>query len=32
MSPAIGATLNRVDGRPKVRGEARYSARSRCPA
>ncbi|MFC3500235.1 xanthine dehydrogenase family protein molybdopterin-binding subunit [Micromonospora krabiensis] len=26
MSPAIGATLNRVDGRPKVRGEARYSA------
>ncbi|MET8353906.1 xanthine dehydrogenase family protein molybdopterin-binding subunit [Micromonospora sp. NPDC005206] len=26
MSPAIGATLNRVDGRAKVRGEARYSA------
>lgn len=26
MSPAIGATLNRVDGRFKVRGESRYSA------
>ena len=26
MSPAIGATLDRVDGRAKVRGEARYSA------
>ncbi|MFF4875602.1 MULTISPECIES: xanthine dehydrogenase family protein molybdopterin-binding subunit [unclassified Micromonospora] len=26
MSPAIGGTLNRVDGRAKVRGEARYSA------
>ncbi|MEU4678277.1 xanthine dehydrogenase family protein molybdopterin-binding subunit [Micromonospora sp. NPDC023737] len=26
MSPAIGATLNRVDGRYKVRGESRYSA------
>ncbi|GGO14913.1 xanthine dehydrogenase family protein molybdopterin-binding subunit [Micromonospora parathelypteridis] len=26
MSPAIGGTLNRVDGRAKVRGDARYSA------
>ncbi|WP_433125524.1 xanthine dehydrogenase family protein molybdopterin-binding subunit [Micromonospora sp. CA-240977] len=26
MSPAIGGTLNRVDGRFKVRGESRYSA------
>ncbi|MET7667983.1 xanthine dehydrogenase family protein molybdopterin-binding subunit [Micromonospora luteifusca] len=26
MSPAIGGTLNRVDGRAKVRGDSRYSA------
>jgi xanthine dehydrogenase YagR molybdenum-binding subunit len=31
VSPAIGATLNRVDGRAKVRGEARYSAEIALP-
>ncbi|TYC02909.1 xanthine dehydrogenase family protein molybdopterin-binding subunit [Micromonospora sp. WP24] len=31
MSPAIGATLNRVDGRAKVSGSARYTAEISLP-
>ncbi|MEV1333683.1 xanthine dehydrogenase family protein molybdopterin-binding subunit [Micromonospora costi] len=31
MSPVIGATMNRVDGRFKVRGESRYSAEISVP-
>ncbi|MGS2619715.1 hypothetical protein ACVCAH_35335, partial [Micromonospora sp. LZ34] len=31
MSAAIGAAMDRVDGRAKVRGEARYSAEIAMP-